>query len=163
MESKRSKTHPAHFSLDKKPHKNSQNSQCNQNTTTTTTTKNTKQHKTEKTRDADYGGRSSSRSVPWSQCSHSLWGTRWTPKWKNQETTCRNVIPITRTLFPSLVHNDEVAAQHWLMILVAGGHVNVSCCKAKKRRPLVSATRAGLVDVANCDWLKNSGRFLIIS
>ncbi len=56
----------------------------------------------------------------------------------------------TRTLFPSLVHNVEVAAQHWLMALVerylASGHVNVSCW-------------GGLEDVANCDLLKNSGRF----
>jgi hypothetical protein len=75
-------------------------------------------------------------------------GNTQNAKMEKQETTWRNVIPITRTLFPSHVHNVEVAAQHWLMILgeryLAGGHVNVSCCKAKKRRPLVSATLAAL-------------------
>jgi hypothetical protein len=74
---------------------------------------------------------------------------------EKQETTCRNVIPITRTLFPSLVHNVEVATQHWLMILVerylAGGHVNVSCCKAKKEEAIGLCHMDGLEDVANCD------------
>jgi hypothetical protein len=42
---------------------------------------------------------------------------------------------------------------------VAGGHVNVSCCKAKKEEAIGLYHMGGLVDVANCDLSEKSGRF----
>jgi hypothetical protein len=64
MESRRSTTHTAHFSLDKKPHKIFPKLAMQSKHNDKDNDEKRKQHKTEKTRDADYGGRSSWRGVP---------------------------------------------------------------------------------------------------
>jgi hypothetical protein len=121
-----------------------------------------KQDKTEKTRDADYGARSSSRGVPWSQCSQSLWGTHWTKKWKSKKPLAGRhshysyVVPITCTQCwgggSALVDDTSWALSgrwSWQRVVL----------QSKKEEAIGLCPMGGLVDVANCDLSKISGRF----